>query len=517
MKWTDENIDKLFQDGAEKLSFDYKPEYWEEFSASLPPSAPSPDLTDEELDNLFKESASKSSFSYKPEYWEEFSASLPIIVPTEEVNDAEVDELYRSSVRQLSFKYKHSYWEEMAAIIQRRRRPDFLWFGFSGVFATAIVFAMFNRTPEVEHSLNLVQNSSNTPKTIVSSVSGTNNSSPSNDLSGNAVNVSQNETGDRKSNAAFNNTSASNHVTNSEQIASNNATTNSGNTNNINPNTSNIVSTDNSVAEETISVKPLKALRPSLLTGITPATKYSIASKEEVEITERLRALEISTENPWNAGLMPPHVYNRSTLGIYVQGIGGVSQSSITPSEHHSYSYGIGAGVLINRDNWTFGLGSNLLLENYKDLHLTRTAKVYGFGSDLYKFDLHYQQLYVAELDLSAAYNLGRHQVRIGVRPSYTFSSRVNIAETSISSKNGETIENEEQRTSVYGFMNGVQQFGIKPMIGYGYNFRSNWSIGVNLSTELMPSIDEDFINGENNVLPFDGQLYIRKTFNLRK
>ena len=524
MKWTDENIDKLFQDGAEKLSFDYKPEYWEEFSTSLPSPAPSPDLTDEELDQLFQESASKSSFDYKPEYWEEFSASLPVIVPTEEVNDVEVDELYRSSVRQLSFKYKHSYWEEMAAIIQRRRRrPDFLWFGFSGVFATVILVAMFNRTPEVENNINLVESTeTQTPATLTASTSASSNASNSNAVNTGNISNSQNDVDIASNSVGSNNSNRTNSTPNTVQNSVNNQNIANSNTNNganviNNPIPSNNTGTNNAIPAGTNNIKPLKALRPSILTGIAPQERYSIRSKENQELSERLSALEISTENPWTGGLMHGNVRNRSTFGIYVQGIGGISQSTITPSEYHSYSYGIGAGMLINRDNWTFGIGSNVLVENYKDLHLTRTAKVYGFGSELYKFDLHYQQLYVAELDLSAGYNFGAHQLRFGIRPSYTFSSRVNIAETSVSSKDGETIENEEQRTSVYGFMSGVRQFGLKPMIGYGYNFRSNWAIGVNLSTELMPSIDEAFINGVNNTLPLDGQLYIRKTFNLRK
>ncbi len=78
-------------------------------------------------------------------------------------------------------------------------------------------------------------------------------------------------------------------------------------------------------------------------------------------------------------------------------------------------------------------------------------------------------------------------------------------------------IENEEKRTSVYGFMEGVNRFGVKPMIGYAYYFKGNWTLGANLGVELLPAINEEFINGTNNRAPLDGQLYIRKNFNIRK
>lgn len=505
MSWTDNDIDKLFQDSAGKASFEYNPEFWEEFSASLPVSASVSNMTDAEVDALFKADAEKNAFTYKPEYWNDFTASLPLILPTEEVTDAEVDELYRESSRQLSFKYKHSYWEEMAAMLRSRRRPDFLWFGFSGIFAVALIYGIL--TPQSPLGANFDFVSELTEKMAPSenqALTAQNGSANQEKIEHAGYNTSSNELDGNGTSLKANNTQKKTTINNSD----------------LTNNQQEIIADTKSANGDSQQGTPLqkKAWMKSFIVTkdiISPKTRES----ETYDAPSHLNALSISTEmetgtlTPWS----PPGVRNDAQFSIYAQVIGGISQSSITPSEFMSNSYGIGAGVVINKRNWTINLGSNVLVENYNDLLLTRSAKVYGFGSDLYRFDLHYKHLFVTELDLSLGYNLGRHRFNVGLRPSFAFSSEVDINETSITSSQGEMIENEEKRTSVYGFMEGVNRFGVKPMIGYAYYFKGNWTLGANLGVELLPAINEEFINGTNNRAPLDGQLYIRKNFNIRK
>ena len=521
---SDEELDSMFQEDANNSSFEYKPEYFKEFTTSLPVSDSVADLTDNKLDELFKESAKKSSINYKPEFWEEFSGSLPIIVPTEEITDSEVDELYKESVEDLSFEYKQSYWNEMLAMLKRRRRPDFLWFGFSGMFAAIIIYGIVTQQTPIGfdfdmETVSLEQTGTNTDRNTTSNTVNNNvnridnyiteNPIESQVSNGKPVNYNAIETGNTPNGNQLGENKnpsieGSNHTTAPENnlIANN---TNGGKNNTLEIPTNTL---------QDVASEKLKTLAPEL-----DSRSFKLDDFIEEVQAFRLNPLSLSSYPLSGDSLIPypSNARNISTIGLYVQGIGGISQSSITPSEFLSNSYGIGAGIQVNRNNWSFGIGSNILIENYKDLHLTRTAKFYGFGSDYYKFDLFYKKLYVAELDLSIGYNLNRHQFKVGVRPSYTFSSKVNIAETSITNSKGLSSTETESRTGLYGFMDGIYQWGVKPTIGYAYNFRSDWTLGMNISTELMQSINEDFINGINNNLPFDGQLYIRKTFNLRK
>lgn len=512
MKWTDENIDKLFQEGAGKLSFDYKPEYWNDFEQSLPSAVPASDLTDEEIDALFKEEAAQVSVNYKPEFWEEFSESLPIIVPTEEVTDAEVDALYRQSVDQLAFEYKHSYWEEMAALLSRRRRPDFLWFGFSSLFAIGLVLCMFVD----QHPLNVrmtgidVELPGNGPLTA-SNGTETPTSTPSN--STNVINGSQ------ANNAAAPVQNATNSVT---------PTVNQSSFVEIVENPTQPTSTPVNNQEPRIN-GPLDVTDPVLpLTSVsTPTSTEQSTNEETTDIswpaplqpfgatplaTDRASLAEVNTNYP---GL--PRGIEIPRFGMYVQGIGGLSQSPISPSTSLSNSVGVGTGILVHKRFLTYNVGANFLLENHNDLTLTRTAKNYGLGSTVYRFDLEYRQLYSVELDLGVGYNLGRHQFRVGVRPSLAVGSKLSVTQTTITSTKGETVENKSNRVAPFNTLDGIQRFGVKPMIGYAYNFRGGWTLGANFGAELLPSIKEEYIVGTNKTPHFDGQLYLRKSFNFTK
>lgn len=502
MKWTDEEIDKLFQDSSAKESFSYKPEYWEEFNASLSAGTPLSKTSDEEFDAAFRESASAITVNYKPEFWQEFSNSLPVIIPTENIADAEVDALYREEATQLSFEYKPTYWEEMATMLrQRRRRPDFLWFGLSGVFVVAITAMMFIDQTPLGVDVNPIE-------TIAQM------SSPQNDI---ATNLN---TGSDAALTASNNPVANN----SDSGDANNAVDQNGTEAPIVGVPVNVAQNGNTGLNPGTEPYTPQVVEPDVTND--PSITQIDTKRETVLPTESLKPLateavadnnERSLHESYSEIPKLPKYRGGLNSGLYIQGLGGISQSSITPSDAISTSYGVGAGWMMHKRNWTFNIGSNFLIENFSDLRLTRSAKVYGFGADLYQFDLHYKRLFTAELELFAGYNIGRHQIRFGIRPSFAFSSLVDVSEMSLTSSQGEMIESSEQRTSVYGFMEGINQWGVKPSLGYAYNFKSDWTLGVNIGTELMPSINEEFINGVNNTLPLDGQLYIRKTLNFKR
>lgn len=520
MKWTDENIDKLFQQNAEKASFTYSPEYWDEFNASLSEKPSLTDLNDAEMDALFKKSADAIAVSYNADFWDEFSASLPVIVATEEVADGEVDAMYRKSAAELAFEYKPSYWDEMLALLNRRRRPDFLWFGLSGFFATLLVGTiLFQHEPlhdlqGIAVRLSLATTSELTENAPEPTLDRTRS---------NEVTASDGSSDDT-------NLTAGNAIT-PRNATANGASSNQGTTPSVSP------TTPQGIVSQVV-VGPIEPTNPQFGVQQTPnilsindrlpkLLSINDGSARGIESTLPRRLKPLSTTelavNMVDGELLAtpvppvPQAKQDAIFAPYIQGLFGVSQSLITPSEYYAYSYGLGVGVLMHKRNFTYSGGANVIVENFKDMHLSRTAKVYGFGSDLYRYDLHYKQLYTAELDLNVGYNVNRHRFNVGLRPSFTFGSLVDIAESSVSSQNGQMIENSMKRAREYGFMEGIQRWGIRPSFGYAYTFRGNLTLGVNFGMELLPSINEEFINGANNRLPLDGQLYLRKNLTFKK
>jgi len=531
MKWTDENIDKLFQQNAEKASFAYSPEYWEEFSASLSEKPSLTDLNDAEMDALFQKSADSIAVSYNTDFWDEFSASLPLIVATEEVTDGEVDAMYRKSAADLAFKYKPSYWDEMLAILNRRRRPDFLWFGLSGFFATLLVGAIIlHQEPLQDLQTTTLRLSLMTPAQLVENT-------PETSLNG------ENTNGNNPNGANSNGTASLNGSNQSNLIAGNNNAqgTPQANGQPVGQGTNPATTTDPAqerrtevlptISGTTISCNPMRLRQfpfilpraertPKPLLGTEPSQHDEARTlpRQLKPLTATELAVNLTDGELLTTPTPPaPQARRDATFQPYIQGVFGVSQSLITPSDNYAYSYGLGFGVSMHKRNFTYSGGANVIVENFKDMHLSRTAKVYGFGSDLYRYDLHYKQLYTAELDFNVGYNLNRHRFNLGVRPSFTFGSLVDIAESSVSSQNGQMVENTMKRAREYGFMEGIQRWGIRPTFGYAYTFRGNLTLGVNFGMELLPSINEEFINGANNNLPLDGQLYLRKNLTFKK
>jgi len=555
MKLTDDQIDKLFQEGAAKQNFAYKPEYWEEFSASLSDSAPLSEASDDTLDAAFQEEASNQSFEYKPEYWEEFAATLPdntplsqttddaldaafqkdaskisvdynpefwnefsdglpLMVATEDVTDTEVDALYREEAAKLSFVYHPSYWEEMAAMLRRRRRrPEFLWFGMSGIFATAIIAMFFVQQSPVElwtpeFSWNGIEGEAfDTPanqNTVASNqTSGT---LTENDISNNQNDIAQSAVTVQGSNGV-NTNNTPNSATNATQNTNGNDLATTNRRNRITPNL--VITTAYTTANENTSERNVNAESEGNNVVLTPMDSRTPGALTAINPTLEDAFSELPRLRPYKGGWQS---------SIYVQGIGGISESLITPSESIASSYGIGAGFTVGKGNWTANLGGNVLVENFSDLHLTRVGKQYvDFSSQTSREDYEFKNFYTVEMDLGLAYNFGRHQLRAGVRPSYTYNARVDYSETSVFNDQGEIIETNESRKGEFGYLGALQLWGIKPTLGYAYNFPSNWTLGVNFGAELHPSINETFISGVNRSLPIDGQLYLRKTLKFTK
>ncbi|PHR27775.1 MAG: hypothetical protein COA38_12955 [Fluviicola sp.] len=110
---------------------------------------------------------------------------------------------------------------------------------------------------------------------------------------------------------------------------------------------------------------------------------------------------------------------------FYVEFNAGVSQSLITPSEYTSNSYGGGFGVESYLGNFNLTTGLNFKLSEHNDLFFTRSAKFYGFGSTFDTDTYDYRKVYSIELPISLGYNFGNHNVNIGVRPSILIGAKV--------------------------------------------------------------------------------------------
>lgn len=549
---TDAEIDAMYASSAAALSFAYNKNYWAQFEQTLPDPAKSPQLSDTEIDAMYAASAAGLSFDYSRQYWKDFNEKFGSAGGFQSADDAvladqEIDGMYQESAKDLSFEYKQTYWDEFAALWRRKRRPDFLWFATAYTFVGAIGLMMFVNNGTVGEFERLLSDNETSQSTKSNqSVNKSNSSANKNSNNSDAKNfeVDNKSNGSVQSNGTLNGSGNGistpttggsgepviNHgslaggthmdrLTPKEPIfiTSGAELANTGNPltygGGIDPTDPNNPSDPN---DPRLTLEP--GIPGAVVLGTIAESDNTASSNSDALNLLSYRDLEsiISPFSPQIKGPfdMPNYSYSR----WYAQGLGGVSQSLVTPSEHVSNSIGLGLGLELNKRNFTFTLGFNGLVENHNDLILTRVAKVYSFGSEVHKHKIDYKQMYTLEGLVGVGYNFTRHRVEIGVRPSFVVNTRVRIENVSeIAGANASDEDDSYEARDQYGMMEGISRWGVKPTIGYSFKISPIWTIGGNFGVELMPSINEDFINGVNNTLPLDGQIYLRRTFSFTR
>jgi len=410
--------------------------------------------------------------------------------------DEEIDNMYKESAENVSFEYKDEYWKEMEALLPKSRGRDFLWF-----FTAFLFVGIIGVTP-------FVTQSSNTDNKSIAQI----------DVESNHLQTSteKQSTSEQK---------LDNTITSEEETQVVSAP------NNSNPNNSKqkgLSSTDGSMNSSSKATKPTIKSKIDDALNDEPA-KQNLLIVNDGNKTEATNDKKIDNEigdlpirdidiRPLylNIEALPPYeIETTSYIDFYAQLMGGVSQSLSIPSDAISNSYGLGFGAQVHKGQFQFTTGLNALISNHNDLQLNRTAKVYGFGSDVYNFNIDYKQIYSLELLLEAGYQFGRHQVNVGLRPSYAFSSKVRLNELNMDGN--QSVVNSSETRDVYGYMDGINQLGLKPMIGYSFNLTPSIVLGANVGVQLMPSINQDFLSGSNRLYPIDGQVYFRKSFSIRR
>lgn len=246
--------------------------------------------------------------------------------------------------------------------------------------------------------------------------------------------------------------------------------------------------------------------------SITPEVRNSIST---LKISKLNRELDEISAIPVDIIKMP------LAGSFYIELNSGIQQSRITPSSSCGFSYGFGAGFQFQKNKFGFSAGIGTSVIHPGDMTLSRLAKVYGFGSDLYQYELKYNRFYVLDAQLSFNYYLGRHGVGATFRPSYIYNTKVTYSSASNDGSepstpiNSSFEENNEVR-SVYGYMDGLNRFGLYGGINYKIKLNQDLEFGINAGVQFRPQINQAFINGTNRVLPVEGQLFLRKSIHLR-
>ncbi|MGB0914956.1 MAG: hypothetical protein ACPGVI_02745 [Crocinitomicaceae bacterium] len=451
--------------------------------------------------------------------------------------DEEIDKLFQKEAAKQPVEYKDAYWKEFEAMLPVTRKGDFLWFLTSGIFVALLLVTPFVGVLNSERSAEIMAMESGlemVPSRIEQSRIDNVVESNQNKIN-TKVSEAVNEEVENKGNtgnegAAFNPQIKPVKAEQSRIVEHSDANikTTGFNTrksaasdqpgviefahvanvvdseierdNNNDPNKKDDVFSESLIAE----TENQQANEISRVIEKEKVVKQGDVNRLDIQSVKTVDQNDVSTSlKSISYDLSMP---TRTTF--YVEANGGLSQSLITPSDDFSYSFGAGLGTQFRKGRVVFTTGVNAIWAHHKDIHLNRQAKVYGFGSTVVQSHLNYSELYTIEANLNIGYQFGRHNINVGVRPSFVAGSKVKFTQSN-------SLTNDNR--TVYGFMDGINRWGLKPSLGYGFDLNNNLTLGLNVSTQLLKSVNEDFINGVNNTLPIDGQIYLRKTIRLRR
>lgn len=427
-------------------------------------------------------------------------------------SDKEIDKLFKENADAKSFEYKDEYWNEMEALLPSSRGKDFLW------MFTSIAFIGLLLTSEMVGENRMIAMNQSETALVAENSSQALTNKYSNEANGTEVvseqnndELTKNESSDSftADNAVHQTPSESTPFTEEQLTTSNDLEENS-------VKGSLTVSTETSIVSENVT-----SVDSDVVSDIDDLEDKSVEIDQLIDI--ELNSIEdvLSFKPMTNVdGLFVNREIQASEAPImspikpiqtkiYIAGLGGLSQSMVTPSDKVSSSFGIGAGVQLRKGGFLFNLGVNGIVGIHNDIILSRESKVYGFGSTFYKYELKYKTIYNIEGDFSVGYQFRKSIFSLGVRPSYVVGTEVGMR----------TQENEADfvQEKYYGYFDGINRLGVKPMIGYTYKFGSGLSIGINAGVQLMPLVKNDFVNGVSNKFPIDGQLILKKTLNFKK
>lgn len=376
--------------------------------------------------------------------------------------DEELDDLFRDSAEKLSFDYKKEYWKDIEAQLPVKKKRDFLWNGMALMFLIGVGSMMLRNT-----------------------ISDLDRSSQSSVI------------------AQYNN----------EKLNDNNAEVKTGQDvalwDCVDLSNLDFIWTNNQINTSDwmvggCEIHPFNNIPNNYVMPVFD--EGASVDNTIVELKTKKAETIIQSDNS-TIEQIPSRIDYTPFHDFYVQGIAGIGQGRMVPGEGMSSSYGLGAGVEFNRRKLYVSLAINGIISNHQSLVLTRSSKVYGFGSEEYSTSVEISRLYTLESEIAAGYRFGKTVVYGGLNAGYLIGTQSNVT-TEQKDVALDVVDSDTRK--VYGYFGGLNRLSLKPMIGASYDAGRRIQVGANVGVQMLNSVDPEYFEGESRKFPVDGRIYLR-------
>lgn len=146
-----------------------------------------------------------------------------------------------------------------------------------------------------------------------------------------------------------------------------------------------------------------------------------------------------------------------------------------------------------------FTFGANVRVDFTKNILYT------AYPSSNTRIDTKYSQLYSFEMPVSMGYESGRNSIVATVTPGFQTAFSGNQQETQ-----NEVLVRSEQ---AFGKISNAKTLTMEIGANYWRSLAPNWYAGLGLNVDILKPFNSTMYAGEQRLLPFNGQLSLRRTF----
>jgi hypothetical protein len=444
-------------------------------------------------------------------------------------SDEEIDNIFQQAEKNASFDYKDDFWTEMEAMLpDKGRRFPLTWFYTSLFFGVlTAIWVLYPSHLEYSESLTsmtmqseqgLDDKEGKTPANFegvqdrIQEDESTQTAPGGEDLNYSSENVVL-TTVDTQKQDLISSSSPNPGFTNGKlDVVSSNAVTDSK----IDLSKKEISATIIASGESSSSVAALNSVEQKA-TNLVVRNSVTRTDKvqTEADVSDVVQSLSFLglTVPIIESDLAPFKDYYKpsSTWRLYIDLIGSLGQSPIadlSQGSTHTLGGGFGGGLTYIKGAWRISGGLNFILESYQNLYIRQRSKIYGFGLNVYEHELYYKSFVYLEVPMTVGYTVKKHLFQVGIVPALLDGTSMKYTHLT----NGEVDES----TLVFGERKGLNSFGLKPTVGYGYTLNNNWILGANVQFQLFSPLQQDVFDGEETSYPLNGQVFIRKTFSFK-
>lgn len=398
-------------------------------------------------------------------------------------NDQDIDQLFKGAQAPEPAPFQESFWSEMEAMLpaQKRKKVGFWWITSGAATLVLLVVGLFfymNQSGQTAHTLvakskvhantpavdskSTAQQSANAPIAAPKTNSTTGSFSGTDEAScGNAMHTKN----------AIVKTVPSDHMM------------------------SDVVLTENSPFHST-----------------TPATQQV----EELVMVDRLppygfefnrvngcpeKYISVPTDcKSLHSCLLEATAFPKAPR-FYAQASAGIGQSAqhVTGQSDLVHFYTVGGGLYKKLDRMVFTFGANVRVDFAQNILYT------SYPSSDTRVDTKYSQLYSFEMPVSMGYEAGRNSIVATVTPGF---------QTAFSGNQQETQSNVVVRSEqMFGKISNAKTLTMEIGATYWRSLTPNWYAGLGMNVDILKPFNSTMYAGEQRLLPFNGQLSLRRTF----